>query len=222
MSRSSSRYRNWWFILYPESAPEDWRDVLERLCVPIAISPLHDMDIDNDGKLKKPHYHIILKYGGVKSFNQVSQLTRSLSQPIPIPVESLPGAYDYLTHANNPEKYQYHKSDILCLNGFEPLLSEDETMSVQSELCVLIKDNNITEFYQLVDLAITLDSSRYFPIIIRNSYFFSQYISSLRFFNDELVAREYAQSQMIGFPVSDSREIPPEPLQERTLWEAIG
>lgn len=182
MSRSSERYRNWWFILYPESAPKDWRDTLEQLCIPIAISPLHDRDIDKSGNYKKPHYHIIVKYSGVKSFNQVSRLTRSLNQPIPIPVESLCGAYDYLTHANNSEKYQYSKDEIFHMNGFTPMSDgQEDNMGVHSELCQLIKDNNIMEFSHLVELVITLNKPSYMSIITKEAYFFSQYITSLRY-----------------------------------------
>ena len=34
------------FLLYPESIPSDWEMKLELLGIPIAISPLHDKDID--------------------------------------------------------------------------------------------------------------------------------------------------------------------------------
>lgn len=42
MSKEKARYFT--FLLYPESIPEDWEEKLELLGVPIAISPLHDMD----------------------------------------------------------------------------------------------------------------------------------------------------------------------------------
>ena len=32
---------------------------LELIGVPMAISPLHDKDLNADGTLKKPHWHII-------------------------------------------------------------------------------------------------------------------------------------------------------------------
>lgn len=222
MSRSSERYRNWWFILYPESAPRDWRDTLEQLCIPIAISPLHDKDIDKTGNYKKPHYHIIVKYSGVKSFNQVSRLTRSLNQPIPIPVESLSGAYDYLTHGNNPDKYQYSKDEIVLMNGFISISdNEENNMGIHAELCQLIKDNNITEFSQLVELAITLNKPAYISVITKEAYFFSQYVTSLRHFAIRQQNKEYVTTQFIGFPVSDSRELPEDPLQVTTLWEDV-
>ena len=38
---------------------EDWELRLELIGVPMAISPLHDKDLNADGTLKKPHWHII-------------------------------------------------------------------------------------------------------------------------------------------------------------------
>ena len=34
--------RNWAFVLYPESAPENWREELQKTGLQCAISPLHD------------------------------------------------------------------------------------------------------------------------------------------------------------------------------------
>ena len=42
MSKEKARYFT--FLLYPDSIPNDWIDKLELIGVPIAISPLHDMD----------------------------------------------------------------------------------------------------------------------------------------------------------------------------------
>lgn len=56
--------RYWWFVLYPESAREDWRDWLQSTGLPFAISPLHDKDKNPDGTDKKPHHHIIIAFNG--------------------------------------------------------------------------------------------------------------------------------------------------------------
>ena len=51
--------------MYPESAPENWREILADLHIPVLISPLHDKDVTPDGEIKKAHYHVIIMYGGV-------------------------------------------------------------------------------------------------------------------------------------------------------------
>ena len=76
----------WAFVLYPESAPENWLEELQFTGLQIAISPLHDKDINPDGEIKKAHYHVILIYDGPTTYNNVKQLTDRLNQPIPQPL----------------------------------------------------------------------------------------------------------------------------------------
>lgn len=51
--------RIWASVGYPESLPTDWKDKLIETGLQIAISPLHDKDINPTGEVKKPHYHFI-------------------------------------------------------------------------------------------------------------------------------------------------------------------
>ena len=37
-------------IVYPESAPTDWLDKLEEEHIQALVSPIHDKDIEKDGK----------------------------------------------------------------------------------------------------------------------------------------------------------------------------
>ena len=61
--------RYWAMVLYPESAPKNWRDLLRETGIQCAISPLHDKDINADNTEKKAHYHIILYYDNYKYKN---------------------------------------------------------------------------------------------------------------------------------------------------------
>ena len=61
--------RNWAFVLYPESAPKDWKEQLSKTGLEGAISPLHDKDVNPTGEPKKAHYHIIICYPGPTTFN---------------------------------------------------------------------------------------------------------------------------------------------------------
>jgi hypothetical protein len=45
--RPFKRGRNWGIIVYPESAPKDWLDIIRM--EPVAVSPLHDKDVNPDG-----------------------------------------------------------------------------------------------------------------------------------------------------------------------------
>ena len=65
------RSRTWAFEIYPDSADSNWYNQLCELMIHAYISPLHDQDIDEDGKPKKPHYHIMLMYDTVQYPHQV-------------------------------------------------------------------------------------------------------------------------------------------------------
>lgn len=48
------RTRNWTIIVYPDSAPENWRAILAGLHIQCYISPLHDKDVRANGEPKSP------------------------------------------------------------------------------------------------------------------------------------------------------------------------
>ena len=66
-SQKDTRVRNFATVVYPESAPENWQEILAEQFIPAFISPLHDKDINPTGEPKKPHYHVMIMYEGKKS-----------------------------------------------------------------------------------------------------------------------------------------------------------
>ena len=77
------RYTYWSFVMWEESAPEHWVDILNSLQIAAAVSPLHDKDVwdygDEEvrdgkheaGEPKKAHWHVNLYYESLKTFEQV-------------------------------------------------------------------------------------------------------------------------------------------------------
>lgn len=61
---SISKTRNWAFIVYDESVPEGWLDLLADTHLSAFISPRHDRDTDEDGTIKKPHFHVVIMADG--------------------------------------------------------------------------------------------------------------------------------------------------------------
>lgn len=109
------RVRNFATVVYPESAPEDWRDILGRYCIPCFISPLHDRDINPIGEPKKPHYHVMLMFEGKKSQAQVREIFKTIGGVGCEIVQSLRGYARYLCHLDNPEKAQYSVDDVQAI-----------------------------------------------------------------------------------------------------------
>lgn len=185
MSKEKSiKKRNWAFILYPESAPENWQEKLSQLGLMGAISPLHDKDINPDGTLKKPHYHVIVIYGNTTTYNNVKNLTDSLSQPIPEALEQVRGYYRYLTHLDNPEKYQYNASDIITFGGFDISdfveMTKSEVIKFIKEIHQFIRDNGIYEYADLCDSLFDAGMVEHYEVAINHTLFINSYISSRR------------------------------------------
>lgn len=183
-TKKSIKKRNWAFVLYPESAPADWFDRLKQSGLMGAISPLHDKDVNADGEPKKAHYHVILVYGNTTTFNNVKSLTDSLNQPIPQALEQIRGYYRYLTHKDNPEKYQYSDSDIVAFGGFDISdfveMTKSEVTKYIKEIHAFVRDNNITEYSDLCDMLIDAGLEELYEVAINHTLFVNSYISSRR------------------------------------------
>lgn len=177
-----NKKRNWAFVMYPESMPINAFETLQQTGLEIAISPLHDKDINSTGEIKKPHYHIILCYPGPTTYDNVKRLTDSLNSTIPQPLESCKGYYRYLTHKDNPEKTQYNESDIKLLNGFDvlELMNSSEINHIKKWIIEFIRDNNIIEYSDLLDLLVENELYQEFQVASSHTILFNTYISSKR------------------------------------------
>lgn len=113
IGQSDQRSTTWTFLVYPESAPHNWTEILKDLHVSFIVSPLHDKDVKDTGELKKPHYHCIIKFRTKKSYKQVkNDVCDKINGPIPQPVADFSMMIRYLVHMDDPQKYQYNKEDI--------------------------------------------------------------------------------------------------------------
>lgn len=179
------RYRNWTFLVYPESAPENWRDILDDLKVPWVESPLHDSDINPDGGIKKSHWHVELLFTNKKSYEQVLDITNSVNGTIPQRVEDVRGMTRYFAHMDNPSKAQYSPSLIIGHNGVDvaTYLKASSKARYESikEMRKFISDNDIIEYCDLFDYACESRSDDWLPLLCDNSsYVIDAYIRSRR------------------------------------------
>lgn len=100
-------------VLYPDSEAYDCEKVLERIKDFFELSCwcLHDKDTDDNGELKKPHYHWV----GQRSACTLDFVASSL-EISPNSIEycrNFKRSIRYLIHADNSGKFQYPQSDIV-------------------------------------------------------------------------------------------------------------
>lgn len=176
--------RIWASVGYPESLPTDWLDKLQETGLQIAISPLHDKDLNPTGEVKKSHYHIIFNYDGPTTYNHVKELCDSLNMTIPIKLESLRGMYRYHLHLDNPEKYQYDDRDRILLNGFDTNqvneLTRTEIDKLKKEIQQFIISNNIYEYSDLLIILLDNDLTQMWSVAANHTIFFNTFITSIR------------------------------------------
>lgn len=188
MSKSvtqNTKKRNWCAVAYPESAPDDWLDILRATGLPIAISPLHDKDVEGDGITpKKPHWHIIMSWPGPTTFAVAKKLTDSIKATIPQALESIRGNYRYFTHKDDPDKAQYNDCDIQLVNGFNVQdfveMTKSEVLQISKQLLRTIQDQGFVEHSHFMDWLMENGTPEEFDVARSSTYFFATYLTSRR------------------------------------------
>lgn len=178
---ADGRSRLWSCIVYPESAPESWRDILDEAHIPYAISPLHDRDTNADGSPKKAHWHILFVCDGKKSQEQMNELSHSVCGTICQKVQSAKGMARYLIHQDNPEKAQYSRTEIECHGGLdiEPYLinSAATQRELSKQIVQFIISEGIEDIIDLIAFA-TLNDDEWYDEIRHNTIFYSTVVKS--------------------------------------------
>ena len=182
--KNEKRSNKWAFLIYQESSPENYLEILESLRVPFVLSPWHDKDINSEtGEIKKSHKHGALYFDSLKSYSQVSELiSNKLNGPSHVEIVLSPkGMFNYFTHADNPDKTLYNVEDIESGCGFEidKFLLEQNSDNFMNEVIDIIEENNFTEFEDLVRYA-RKNNYLLLGLIIERTYFFAKYLDSRR------------------------------------------
>lgn len=123
VNTKDNRTRNFACVVYPDSAPSDWLDIISESKIPVMISPLHDKDFNpsrlpnGEPEPKKPHYHVMACYDNKKTMEQAKEFFDSFGGVGCEVVNSLRGYARYLCHLDNPEKAQYSIDEVKAFGG---------------------------------------------------------------------------------------------------------
>lgn len=217
------RSRTWTLVVYPDSAPENWRDILDSTHIAWVESPLHDKDINPDETPKKAHWHIILMFGTMKSYSQVKEVADSLHAPIPQKVQSIKGAVRYLVHTDNPEKHQYSREDIKCHCGatvdqyFQ--LSSSSRLQILKEMITFIKDSQLENLMDFLSYCIEEDEDEWFDIASNhNTLIISRAIDAVYQKNHPKTARTDYKADK----VAKAKEMAEKGVSQRIIADTLG
>lgn len=157
-SALQKRTRAWATIVYQESAPDGWRETLQSYMVQAFVSPLHDSDKKDDGTLKKPHYHVLMMYDGVKTPEQAREIFESFGGVGCEPVQSVRGYARYLCHLDNPEKHQYSPDDVSAYCGADYISAIDQQADKYAAIAQMMQwvaANDVVAYSDLLEYAAT-------------------------------------------------------------------
>lgn len=183
--KKNDRYKDWLFLLWMDNYYPDFMRRLENSGVMAAVSPQHNNDTweygddmfddprvgcDLDygsanrglnageiGKPKKPHRHIILRFPGNRSQDQVNDFVKEIfseSPCLPMRCWSVSGQTRYLVHYDQPHKERFSVQSIISLNGYDVLKYFKPTVIQEDELFYelrnIIESNDFQSFYSLM------------------------------------------------------------------------
>ena len=183
--KQDAKSREWWCAVYPDSAPSNWKELVQETFLEAYISPIHDRDVNPDGTPKKPHYHVVLAWQGPTTFSNAKTIMQSFGGVIqPKVIGSLRGVCRYLCHLDNPEKAEYSPADVVCYNGadWETVINlKSERYTAIEEMQEFCSKYRITSFLTLNTYARAHRKADWFRCLCDSgSYIMREYCKSLQ------------------------------------------
>ena len=231
---SSRRNSAWQLIGYPESLDLFWKDLISRDSQNWYISPLHNLDIfekdeshrDADGVIvqhkagekKKPHYHVLVKFDSLKSWEQVNDWAKNIGFAMIQSVMSWSGALRYLCHLDGGKgKSTYNVKDVQCLNDDYLTvinLASDKEVIIK-DIISYIKNEQCGEFLDLLNKAMDV-SSDWVSEIRHYAYFYKALCQSVGFCKRAAspVASRLARAVSLGCSVDRVGELPDDVFED--------
>ncbi len=183
-SKKSTRTRYYTFVVYPDSAPGGWEEIIDAQHIAWVRSPLHDRDVNGDGSAKKAHWHVMLAYDSLKTLEQANAVSALVNATVCQCVESPRALVRYFAHLDNPDKAQYDQRDIVCHGGYD--LGDTLRTSNQSRYDVIramlayVVDADIVEYEDLVIYAMYNEPSWFEALADNCTYMVNAFIKSRR------------------------------------------
>ena len=168
-------------ILYPDSSTYDTDKLIKALAeehLTFAVSPIHDRDVEDDGRPKKSHFHLLLAYSSATTLNNIRGwfnfcgLPESDLHTVRVCASGV-GYFRYLTHKDNPDKAQYNEDDIRVFNDSDELFkkfasTERDKIDKLVRIFQIVDELNTISFHFLVQY-LMLNERELFKLLTSSS-----------------------------------------------------
>ena len=151
-------------IVYPESAPADWLNILRDLHSPILVSPLHDRDLKKDHTPKKAHYHVMFLFEGKITEGERKAIIAAIGGVGEEILRSTRGYARYLCHLDEEQelkdgeeyKPRYDIERVIALGGAAYGQYLDKSLAKYSAIKEIMKwcrENEVSKVREVLDYA---------------------------------------------------------------------
>lgn len=130
--------RTFTFELYPEWS--FFNNIVSHIVKEKYAMILHDKDTNDDGTIKKPHVHVVVRYGGKRLVTSVkNEYAKYGMEKRFVDTCNERAMLRYLIHLDDPDKYQYNKSEVdtnmkqVCEGAWNDEVSSDEAFMLLND-----------------------------------------------------------------------------------------
>lgn len=111
MLKMAEKYRQVRLLLYPEDLTHfnALSYIIDNFSDYAFI--LHNQDKNDNGELKKEHWHVVCSFKNPRSLSGVAKELK-ITENYVLPCDRFPDALEYLLHVNHPEKHQYSIDEV--------------------------------------------------------------------------------------------------------------
>lgn len=157
MKKDISRSRHFFLVLYCSPVEIDKillknAEKIHHCCYICHDKDIYDKDLINDdgeyvhkkGDIEKIHFHMLVSFYNGHTFSSVKRMfTTEHDNPRVEKALDMLGCYRYLTHMDNPDKYQYSSSDIIYAvdkKFYDELLLHGDKKDNDNQALAIVKD----------------------------------------------------------------------------------
>lgn len=205
MAKSKSKW--WCFEVYQEHWNEEVVKYLEGTHLEIVYA-LHDQDVTEKGEQKKPHYHVLVKYGNTTTLNCIQDIFGSIAaNGVVFPVTSPRGMYRYFRHLDNPEKHQYPEEVYNYVNGFDvtDVTSDTDFEIILQEIDQEIIDNTIVYYHELIGHYLDSGKMTHIKAIHKHSNHVKNMLSSVKLKIDKEAKQKEKESKKRSMLIGEKK-----------------
>lgn len=181
---SEKRTRNFATIIYEDSAPKNFKEIIESWHIPCFLSPYHDKDFNADGTPKKSHWHLLLMFENVKTAQQAIELFSQINGVGCEIVADRRGMARYLCHMDNPEKYRYPEMEVKAFAGadyFDVIASCSDQIAALMDIEDLVESRGIFTYSELCRILRNEYPSLYRIMVLGHTIHMTNFVKSFHY-----------------------------------------